>query len=421
MKICRVLNLLLSGMFFMGQLSLSGEERSLQPSREDSPILTEMDTLVLSNNELGFDIYSRINKGDQNLVFSPYSIATVLEMLYAGSAGLTQSQMSRVLHITQTPSVLEEAVSHLTNGLANKNRHTGDDFTLNAANALWVQHDHPILPAFEKSMTTAYKGIIKAVDFKDKADFSRLQVNDWVKAQTQGKIVDLLSSQDVTRSTRLILVSALYMHAKWQSIFDSSLTQPMPFFPFPSRTLTVPMMSSTTNYGFQREKNFSIVELPYAIKEDSPKVAMYIVLPHETYGLQEVEKSINAQSLLNLMRGLKKVNLTLTIPKFKITSTIGLKDLLEGMGLTDPFSSDANFSGIDGTKDLQVSNVLQKAFIAVDEKGTEAGVASAVTIGVKSILAEPSEILTVDHPFLFFIVDKVSGTYLFMGRVVMPQ
>ncbi|MGZ3632790.1 MAG: serpin family protein [Parachlamydiaceae bacterium] len=396
-------------------------QEEVSESQIDLPVLTDVDTLVLSNNALGFDLYSHIQKRDQNLVFSPYSIATALQMVYVGAEGLTQSQMSRVLHFTLPLPALEEAATSLTKGLVSKTKRAGDDFLLNVANGMWVQQGHPILPTFETSVSSAYKGVIKSVDFKNKSEAVLSDINAWVKAQTQGKITDLLSSSAVSSATRLILISTLYMQAKWQTIFNASLTLSMPFFPYPSRTLTVPMMSSTGLYGFQKEKDFSIVELPYAVKGSNPKVAMYIVLPHEKYGLQEVEQSLNSNDLFTLIRGLKQANLTLLLPKFKVTSTIGVKELLEAMGLAEPFASSANFSGIDGTTDLQITDVLQKAFIEVDEKGTEAGAASAVSVGLKSVLTqEPPENVTVDHPFLFFVIDKLTGALLFMGRVVMP-
>lgn len=391
------------------------------PSKGSTEGISDLESLVLINNELGLELYHLINQREENLVFSPYSLSIGLQMLYAGTAGITQSQMARVLHYTFAPQKLHQAASALAEELATTDRRTLDALFLVIANSLWVQVEHPILPDFVKSITDSYKGVVKDVDFSRKASAVRIEINEWVKAQTNGKIVDLLSQGEISAITRMVLVSTLYMHGKWQHIFDPILTRLTPFFPYPSKTITVPMMSMTTDLPYLKEKNFAMVELAYATKAPAPKLAMFIILPHETFGLKEVENSLSAQQLLGLMRRLKPARLTVSVPKFKLSKSLDFKSLLEKMGLTAPFSSRADFSAIDGTQNLVASNVLQKVFISVDENGTEAGVATAIPFGLKAFKEPTPELFLADHPFLFFVVDKLTGTFLLIGRVVQPN
>lgn len=387
--------------------------------QETAP-LSDVDQLVLSNNEFGYQLYSLMKKRDENLIFSPYNLSTALEMVYAGSSGLTQSQTARVHRLTLNPKSLEQAAAKLASGLRTK--HSGqDELFLSIANSLWVQERHPILPAFKETITKSYKGSVRSVNFQTMAEAARKEINDWVKTQTQGKIVDLLQANQLQKTTRLLLVSALYMRGKWQNPFNISLTQLLPFFPSPSKTLTLPTMSLTTSLPYLKGDNFAMVELPYASKEESVQLSLFIVLPEETYGLETIEKQLSSQKLLDLSRRLQNTQLTLSIPKFKISSTLSLKPVLEQVGLTDLFSSTADLSGIDGTQDLQVTDVMQKGFLTVDENGSEAGVATAISIGLTSFVTQPPELFTADHPFLFFVADKVTGTILFLGRVVFPM
>ncbi|MBA3238213.1 MAG: serpin family protein [Parachlamydiaceae bacterium] len=399
---------------------LQAIESFSETRRQEPSPLTDTDLMVLSNNQFGYRLFTLLKKTDENLIFSPYNLSTALQMVYAGSSEMTQSQLARVLHFSLNPKSLELAAGKLATTLTT-HRSGQDDLFLSIANSLWIQEGYPILPAFKESITKNYKGYVKSVNFQTMPEMASKEINEWVKIQTQGKIVDLLETNQLSTTTRLLLVSALYMRGKWQSPFSSSLTRLMPFFPSPSKTLTLPTMSLTASFSYIKENLFSIVELPYASKEVALKVSLYILLPHETFALDSIERQLSSQKLLDLSKRLQKTHLTLSIPKFKITSTLSFKPLLEEMGLTDPFSSRANFSGIDGTQNLQLADVLQKGIISVMENGTEAGIATSGSIEVKSSLSKPPELFTADHPFLFFVADKATGTFLFLGRVVFPM
>lgn len=410
--------------------SVNGEEGSLQqqidaifnaPKDTSEGGISDLDSLVLIDNELGLQIYKKlINDQETNLIFSPYSIATGLQMVYAGATELTQSQMARVLHFTPPSAVLKSSAEALVDQLTPSNKRSYDDPTLLISNSLWVQTGHPILPDFEKSITSNYKGSVKGLDFRNRGDQARTEINNWVKAQTKGKVSDILGVRDISNDTRMLLISTLYINGKWENAFDPRLTRAMPFFPFPSKTVTLPMMTLTADLSYVKKNNFTAVELNYATKAANPKIAMVILLPKETFGLRDVEASLSAQELLDLLKEFKPARLTISLPKFKVSSTLNLKDLLERMGLSEPFSQHADFSGIDGTQDLRISTVLQKVYISADEKGTEAGVATAVAFDLKAIKGSTPELFVADHPFMFYVVDKSTGTILFLGRIIQP-
>lgn len=382
--------------------------------------ISDLESLVLINNELGLQMYRQIDNQDANLVYSPYSIATALQMAYAGAAGLTQSQMARVLHFTPAPQVLNSSAEALVAQLTPPNKRTFDDPTLLMSNSLWVQSGHPVLPDFEKSITENYKGSVKGLDFRNKGEQAITEINNWVKAQTKGKVSEILGPGDISNATRMLLMSTLYLNGKWEHAFDPRLTRAMPFFPYPSKTITLPMMTLTADLPYVVKNNFTAVELDYATKAANPKLAMIIILPKETFGLKDVEASLSAQGMVDLLKELKPARLTISMPKFKVSSTLNLKNVLEKMGLNEPFSQHADFSGMDGTQDLRMGAILQKVYLSADEKGTEAGLATAVPFDLRAIKGASAELFVVDHPFMFYVVDKITGAILFIGRIIQP-
>lgn len=396
--------------------NLIAQNSDSEPTQE----ISDLNSLVMTNNDFGMEIYRQLSQNEENLVFSPYNLSTALQMLYAGSQGLTQSQMARILHFVLAPEQLYQSAAELSHSLTSNRKGVYEDSFLTISNSIWVQSGHAILPEFEKTVTEKFKGAVKAADFINKADASRVEINQWIKSQTRGKITDLLGPRDISETSRIVLVSALFMSGKWQNQFDPNLTRPTAFFPYPSKTITVPMMSVTDYFPYIQQTDFSMVELPYSTKAPSPKLSMLIVLPHKTFGLKDVERSLSAQRLLSLVGQMKPARLTVTVPKFKISSNYSLRQVLEKLGLIDPFSAKADFSGINGAQNLMVSNVLQKAYITIDEKGTEAGVATAVPMGLKAIREPTPELFLADHPFQFYVIDKLSGSIIFMGRIIQP-
>lgn len=373
-----------------------------------------LQNLVDSNNAFAWKLYSQFDEEDGNLIFSPYSISTAFAMVYAGSEGRTAQEIKKVFQFPsaqkQVAEVYNELQSHLSAlGMAN------DNLQLMPANSLWMQTGFPIIPEFLKTITNQFKGALRRVDFVGQQEIARGEINRWVREKTQGKIVDILQPHTISSSTRLVLISALYLKGRWQTPFDSKLTRQAPFFPSQERSVTVPMMENTATYRYGRQKEFAIIELPYTSVKGM-ELSFFVLLPHAKNGLEDLEKTWTPSQWKDWLLDMKMEQVKLTLPKFKITWETSLKDTLQQMGLRAPFSDEADFSRIVQGKALQIGQALHKAFIAVDESGTEAAAATSVSINLTSMQGPPI-LFKADHPFLFIIAEQETGAILFIGRL----
>lgn len=385
------------------------------------PDTGDISTLVSSNNALAFLIYENIKRTEENLVFSPYSLSIALGMVYAGADGSTQSQMARVLRYPLRAESLGQSFALLNKSLSKDPKKYSQDFVLNSANALWIQRGQPILPQFSKSIADDYRGIVKIADFTSHAEEARMQVNAWVKERTQGKIPQLFGRGEISNMTRMLLLSAVYMNAKWLNPFDASLTQQTPFYPSPTKSLTVPMMTVTGRFSYVKTSDFALVELPYDTrKSDGLEVGMYLLLPQEIYGLGHMENLLDDSKFRNWIELMKPHKVVVSLPRFKVSGAFSFEEIFSRLGMTSPFSDSADFSKIDGNQDLKLSKIVQKSFINVDEKGTEASASTGISAIVKSVDVEAPEVFVADHPYLFFVVDKSTKAILFMGKIASP-
>lgn len=401
--------------------SCSTEAENLTKETENTvPALSsEIQNLAASQTDFAFELYHQLSSKDPNVFLSPYSISSALAMTFEGAAGETKEEMEQVLHFKsgEIAQAFGDLNTLLTTGSEGK-----DAIILNTENSLWLQTGESYLPNFQSTIVKYYKGGLQQVDYKADPDHARKSINDWVEEKTKGKIRDLLQSKDIDDSTRLVLVNAIYMKAAWLHQFDKQNTKHQPFHTSLGDKNDVFMMETTHSFNYGKEDNFAILELPYHRGEGQElDLAMFIFLPDDIDGLADVEKKLNGASFrewINKMQ-MKKVNVSL--PRFKINDTFRLKDTLEGMGMKVAFSNAADFSGITGKKELSLSQVIHKTFIDVDENGTEAAAATAAVIALTAAPTAESPVeFKVDHPFFFALVDKNSGTLLFMGRVKNP-
>ncbi|MBA2727119.1 MAG: serpin family protein [Parachlamydiaceae bacterium] len=386
------------------------------------PSMNQGQSLVLASNNLGFQIFQEIKNGEENLVFSPYSLSIGLGMVYAGADGSTQSQMARVLRFPLRGDSIGPSFNLLTKTVTKDPRKLNDDLSLSIANSLWIQHGHPILPLFSKSIANDFRGQLKNVDFTSHAEEARIEINTWIKERTQGKIPQLFDRGEIPNITRMLLISTIYMRGKWLKPFNEDFTRQTPFYPHESKSMTVPMMTVTGTFSYLKGSDFSIVELPYDSRNsEGLDVSMYVILPKDIFGLSMFEKKINEQNLQSWISKMAPTQLIISMPKFKIVSAFSFDGILAKMGMVAPFSDNADFSKINGLQDLKISKIVQKSYIMVNEKGTEAAAAAGIIAVSKSAVIGSSEIFLVDHPFMFFILDKTSGGILFMGKVTQPQ
>lgn len=377
----------------------------------------DMEIVSNGNAKLAVSLYQELAKEEQgNLFFSPLSIQTALGMTYLGAEGKTREEMAKVLAISIGKERLEAAFAALLTQL-NQESAGETGIKLQVVNSLWAEKTYPILESYKQRVAKSYGAELKAVDFIQAAELARQNINQWVSDATQKKIEDLIPQGVLTPETVLALVNAIYLKAGWSQPFEVEHTEAALFFVDATSTVRVPMMQQTAYFPYFEDKKVQVLELPY--KGDT--TSMILVLPKAKNGLAAVEKSMTTRSFGNYVRQVSKrtQNIAVSLPKFSITSQFELKKKLSALGMKDIFSpGTANLSGIDGTRNLFVSNVIHKTYIHVDEEGTEAAGATAVIIG-RTGFVEPV-LFRADHPFLFVIYHKATKSILFMGRVITP-
>ena len=367
---------------------------------------------VAANNAFAWDLYAKLQTQPGNLFFSPYSIATALAMPYAGAQGATAAQMAQTLHLTLKPKALHPAIAALAKHFQAMQKQ--GDVTLNVANALWVEKDSKLRKGFAKLMKTYYGANVFPVKFKEAAEQVRLDVNAWVAKATNDKIKDVIAPGVFDKLTRLALTNVIYFQGNWHSPFQEKLTRETPFWLTAEKTIPVPMMNQSGTFAYQEDDMLQVVSLPYAGKD----LALCVLLPRQKDGLPDLEKQLNVENMAKWLALLKPAKVRVTLPKFTLTAEFELAKTLGALGMTAAFTDKADFSGISKTGSLRLSQVIHKAFVEVNEQGTEAAAATAVVITKDGARAAQ---FNADHPFLFCIYDQVSGAILFVGRVVNPQ
>ena len=386
----------------------------------------DLGELVRGNNAFAFDLYHALSGREGNLFYSPFSISQALAMTSAGARGETLSQMEATLHHRLPQSSLHPAFNALDRTLASRGQapggapndagEGGQHFRLNIANAIWGQDGYEFLPDFLDVLAANYGAGMMAVDFVGVPDEARVRINDWVAEETEGRIKDLLPPGIIDESTRLVLTNAIYFNASWHQPFSRSNTRVRPFHLAGGGTVDVPMMTETyRDYGYARGDGYQAVDLPYSWGE----LSMTILLPDEGK-LGEFEGSLDSAMLDRIIDGIVTDWVTLTMPLFEFESEFSLGDALAEMGMPDAFGAEADFSGMTGSRALWISEVVHKAFVSVDEEGTEAAAATAVAMAESGPGKEPIAV-TVDRPFIFLIRDTGTGTVLFLGRVSNPD
>jgi serine protease inhibitor len=372
--------------------------------------------LTTGNNAFAVALYGQLRAQPGNLFFSPASISTAFGMAYAGARGDTASQMATTLHFTLPPAQLHPAMGAL---LASLNA-THADYQLRVANALWAEQNQKFLPAYLALTKKNYGAGFRPVDFVNQSDKVRTTINDWVAKQTENKIQNLLAPGTVTADTRLVITNAIYFKGTWQTQFQKSQTQNEDFYLTASQTATASLMHISGGYSYFNGGSFQALSIPYK----SGDLAMIVLLPNDIAGLAALEQQLTADNLaawISKLQFAHKVNLTL--PKFTLTQEFVLNDTLAAIGMRAAFSpQSADFSGMTGNHAFSISDVIHKAFVDVDEEGTEAAAATSIGIRATAMIPEttPPIEFRCDHPFLFLIRDTRSGAILFMGRVTNP-
>lgn len=409
-----ILSVFLSACGSTASLAQSNLGRVMSPNAPAD----DVQTLTDGNNAFALELYQSLRSQDGNLIYSPYSVSVALAMTYAGARGETEAQMARTMHFLPQDQ-MHPALNALDLQLASRGQAQSEDETplqLNIANAVWAKQGLPLRQDYLDVIAQNYGAGIRLADFARQYDAVRKEINDWVSKKTNDKIRDLIPEGTLNPSTAMVLVNAIYFKADWIYQFDPNNTHDAPFHLLDGSDVQVKMMSqSLSGVPYAQGDGYQAVELPY----QGGTAVMDIIVPEEGK-FDEFESGLDIQNLNEILGNLQPVDgLDLGLPKFSFTKNFNLTEQLSAMGMPDAFNGNADFSGMTGDRSLCIDVVLHKAFVAVDEKGTEAAAATAVVM--KEMAMMPSDLrLIIDRPFLFVIRDSSSGQILFVGRVLNP-
>ena len=376
---------------------------------------SEIEAVVDGNTAFALDLYSRLKDEDGNLFFSPYSISVALAMTYAGARENTAQQMSQTLRFSLDPQRLHPAFGKLEERLEALQEE--GNVQLEIANSLWPHKSYPILEEHIGLVKKYYGVKITPLDYAANIEAARSIINEWVEEKTKDKIKDMIGPGVLDALTRLVLVNAIYFKGNWADQFEEELTKDAPFHPLSGESIEVPMMKQQETFGYAEHEDLQILQMPYAGDE----MSMLVLLPKNMDGLANLQSVLSKENLEKWIKSIRKKEVLVFLPKFKVTSQFRLDEALASMGMTDAFSPEkADLSGIDGEPHrLYIGAVIHKAFVDVNEEGTEAAASTAVGFTLAS-MPEPVPTFRADHPFIFMIRDNNTGSILFMGRMVDP-
>lgn len=385
----------------------------------------ELSQLVGGNSTFAFDLYRAVRQDNvgKNLFYSPFSISIALAMTYAGARGNTETEMAQALQFTLSQDRLHPNFNALDLELMSRGQEAqgkdGGKFRLNIANATWGQKDYSFLPAYLDTLAENYDAGLRLLDFSADAETARLTINEWVSQKTEQKIKDLIAPGMLDSLTRLVLTNAVYFNAAWKDKFDANATHDGEFQKIDGSKVTVAMMQKKDDgFGYAKAGGCQAVELPY----DGEELSMVVLLP-DAGTFESFEAALNSDKVDNILNNLQTAMVDLTIPKFKTESGFLVASAMQSLGMKDAFDDNADFSGMSDqalADNLHISDIIHKAFIAIDEAGTEAAAATAVVMKANAIPAE-SATVKLDRPFLFLIRDIKTGTILFVGRIMDPK
>lgn len=402
--------------------STPGDTPTPSPSTTITAIPGSESTVVDANNQFALDLYARLaddpSHHTDNLFFSPFSISSALAITYEGARGTTAEEIRSVFRFPANQNIMRSGFTEVITGINSPS----NTYTLRTANALWAEKTFSFLPEYISAGEKYYGAKTTNLDFINKPDESRVAINRWVEDQTEDKIRGLLSEDSIDPDTRLVITNAIYFKGTWTRQFDEEKTMDADFRTGTGSIVRVPMMQRTdedARYGYAETDMFQALSMPYE-SGDGKELSMLVLLP-KSNDLSTIESSFNASSLATLRQSISTRRVMVYFPKFTMETKYSLSRMLSTMGMPIAFSGSADFSGMAGTKDLYIDDVIHQAFVEVNEEGTEAAAATAVIMRQTSLLIEePTPVFRADHPFIFMIQDSDTGNILFMGRVSDP-
>ncbi len=371
--------------------------------------------IITANNQFAIAMYQQINgqpdQADKNVFFSPYSLSTVMAILYAAAEGETKAQIQKTFHYP-APAILNPNSAALYNQFNKPN----PDYKLATVNDLWMQQGLTLNKSYADTVQHYYSGQVTALDFEGSPDPARQTINKKIADKTKQLIPELLPKGSIKSDTAVVLTNAIYFKGDWTLPFTAERTSAQPFYNAIGRASTVQMMQQQSYFSYYENKHIQVVQLPY--KGDD--LSMLVVLPklNHKLAMQQLAKSLNATKIKQWSAGLVRQEVDLQLPKFKLDARYQMKTLLADMGMPKAFNNGAEFNLYADGPPIKLDEVYHQAVVTVDEKGTEAA-AAAGAVGMYVGMSYPVE-FKADHPFMFVIKDNKTDAILFLGQVNKP-
>ena len=410
------------GVWFRGLLNTKENADSGASPAHVRPRTSERSSFDEDNNDFALATYGQLRQEPGNIFLSPFSIRIALAMTLAGARGETAAQMREALRISSSDEMLHVAIAKTIQQLNDAGAGT---YEMAVANSLWGQSGDPFQPEFLDLIARHYGGGMNLVDFRRGAETARRTINRWVEDKTKQRIQELIPSGGVNGFTRLVLANAVYFKGMWASPFDKEATHHAPFYVDGGGQVEASLMHQTKEVRYLQAKGYQAVDIAYR----GGDLSMLVLLPDRQDGLRDLEDQLTERALRDFTAQMETRKAKLFLPRFKITwGTTDVSSQLTALGMPLAFRPlEADFSGMNGHEpphvdSLFISAVFHKAFVEVNEKGTEAAAATAVamTYGARSSPPPKIPLFRADHPFLFAIRDRRSGTIVFFGRISDP-
>ena len=379
--------------------------RNLAPKANNN----ELQALAENNNKFAFTIFDKLYKNEKgNIFFSPYSISEALAIVYAGAKGDTKTEIASVFNFNTDDDNLHESFNALDLHLKSED----ENYIFNPNNAIWIQKNYPILEGYLNTIKVNYGANIKVLDFVNKTEESRVIINKWVKKETNQRITEIIPEGGVNQATPIVITNTVYFAGEWLKKFDKSYTKNDTFTAEDGFSKQTPFMKQYDwNYKYLQESYYQAIELPYK----GEKSSMLIVLPDENEYINTID---NIESIYQNIKDMSYSNIILKMPKFEFSTPLyDIKEYLKTLGMIAPFYGSADFSNMTSDNSLFIGSISHKAFIMIDEEGTEA---AAATVVVDINISLPDNVITFDinRGFIIFIKDDNTNQILFIGTIV---
>lgn len=387
---------------------------SAPPEPLNGGVTAEVKELTGGNSLFALEVYTKITQPGGNLIVSPFSISSALAMAYGGARGNTEKQIAKTLHFPADQPSFHSRMGMIVAALTNLA--TNREVELQVANGLWPQSNYQFTKEFLALCRKDYRAEVDFAAFSTQCEAARKRINSWVERQTKGRLNILFPPGAVTADTRLVIANAVYFKGYWASRFDKRKTQAKPFWVSPQKSKKAPMMSQKCTFRYLADGDVQVLELPYR----GGGISMLVLLPSGPDGLPRLEQQLSSEKLDRWTSSLEPANVDVLLPRFKINCRFSLSPTLAAMGMPDAFDElRADFTGMTAQRPLFINAVEHAALVEVDEEGTVAAAGTGVSFGCAKRPMPAT--FHADHPFIFLIEDRLTGTILFMGKVVDPS